>query len=103
MQFTNVTELIKAIKNIEKADLIRALQEKGGFVNFTKKDTRVFLEFYGGNGPTSAELVNVSCTKRNWDNTPVIIITVKDPDGGQYRISPEDCYPGTLSCITQEI
>ena len=103
MQFTNVTELIKAIKNIEKADLIRALQEKNGYVSFEKRDAHVFLEFYGGNGPTSAELVSVSCIKRNDDNTPNVIITVKDPDGGQYRISPEDCYPGTISCITQEI
>lgn len=102
MQHANVAELISAIKNIEKADLTHALMVTGKTF-IPKADEPIHIEFYGGNGPTSAEVIQVNLHDAIGYRLPKIKIVVKDDDGATFTVTPEDCYPGSLSVITQAI
>ena len=115
---TKISPLIDVLKNLEKQELIEVLREKAEVedvnVGGTKTVKYVYkfpeptlfpcIEFYGGNGPASAEVTKVEITIRPGDGSASIDIHVWDiVNGPIYKVSPEDVYVGFLSVLTDAI
>lgn len=94
MYYTDTTELVTAVKNIEKNELKRVVRKFGGSYTFPE-DQRPLVELYS-NGPTSAEIASV----RIDDESDLVML-----DAPELGAEVASCvvYAGHLFRITQRI
>lgn len=99
MSYTDVSELCKAVQNIEMRDLRRVVNKMGGSFDFTSLPENVdgvhYVEFYNEeDGPTSSPIVKVKVEDDK------VYLMFRDYPGW----FPSDCaFPGHLCGVTHAI
>lgn len=92
MNHIDIKPLIDAVKNIESQQMQAVLKSCGGKHAFDPNCPPA-VEFYGGNGPASADVKEIRLS----DDGKTIIVEVWDNAyGGTFEITPDDIYPGHL-------
>lgn len=100
MNFINIDPLINAVRDIEKQEAIRILKEHDGLI-LVDEDDCVGVEYEDTfDGPKRTLVKKIMLNK---DETDVIIIAYDDIDGGMFKLTPEDLYPGGLASIFTSI
>lgn len=92
MNHIDIKPLIDAVKNIESQQMQAVLKSYGRKHAFDPNCPPA-VEFYGGNGPASADVKEIRLS----DDGKTIIVEVWDNVyGGTFEITPDDIYPGHL-------
>lgn len=100
MNFINIDSLLSAVRNIEKQEAIRILKEHDGLI-LVDEDDCVGVEYEDTfDGPKRTLVKKIMLNK---DETDVIIIAYDDIDGGTFKLTPEDLYPGGLAGVFASI
>lgn len=100
MDFINIDPLLSAVRSIEKQEAIRILKEHDGLI-LVDEDDCVGVEYQDTfDGPKRTLVKKVMLNK---DDTDIIIIAYDEIDGGTFKLTPEDLYPGGLASIFASI
>ena len=100
MDFINIDPLLSAVRSIEKQEAIRILKEHDGLI-LVDEDDCVAAEYCSAfDGPKRTLVKKVMLNK---DDTDIIIIAYDEIDGGMFKLTPEDLYPGGLASIFASI
>lgn len=93
MKHIDIKPLIDAVKNIEFQQMRDTLKSYFKRKYAFDPDCPPAVEFYGGNGPASADVKEIRLS----DDGKTIIVEVWDNAyGGTFEIKPDDIYPGHL-------